>query len=132
MFILSRFGAIRRGESSVTGERPPPQPLRHLAALSRPEVECSPTPDLNDKSLVQRYGQLVQDLRSSLPSTCRGPEDINLIGKHPIAAGGFADIYEATLDGRKVVLKSYRCYESFDVARVVTVPCNHSPHPIHC
>ena len=72
---------------------------------------------------------MAQDLRSSLSSTCRwlGPE-VNHISKRPVAAGGSADIYEATCDGRKVVLKSRRCYTSsgFDVAQVVTVCCNHS------
>lgn len=46
-----------------------------------------------------------------------------------MAAGGSANIYEATYDGRKVVLKSHRCYVSFDVAQVIAVRCNHSLSP---
>jgi prephenate dehydrogenase len=66
---------------------------------------------------------MAQDLRSSLPSTCRwlGPEIVEIVGGHPMAAGRFADIWEGKHNGRKVVLKSYRCYTSFDVAQVVAV-----------
>ena len=58
-----------------------------------------------------------------MPHTCRwlDPEEVKLIGEHPIAAGGFADIWEAMYGGRKVVLKSYRCYMTFDVDKVVAV-----------
>ena len=85
-------------------------------------------------SLAQRYAQMAQNLRSSLsPTTCHwlDPEDVNLIGEYPIAAGGFANIYGATYDGRKVILKSYRCYELFDAARVVAVCCSHNMCPVY-
>lgn len=75
-------------------------------------------------SPAQRYPQMAHDLRSSMSlATCRwlNPEDVGLVGERPIAAGGFANIYEATYDGRKVVLKSYRCYVSFDVAQIISV-----------
>lgn len=135
MPLFSRFLAIRRGESPIDGGHSSPQLPHYLPTPSRPGVKSSLTPDLDEASLPQRYGQLAQGLRSSLPSTCRwlGPEDINLVGGHPIAAGGFADIYEATHDGLKVVLKSYRCYELFDVAQIVAVCCSHrvSPCRVH-
>jgi len=135
MPILSQICALLRGKSSVDIGHPPPQPPHYLSASPQFEVESPPTPDLDDRNapFPQRHGQAAQNLRSSLPSTCRwlGPEDINLVGEHPIAAGGFADIYEATHNGCKVVLKSYRCYESFDIASVVAVPCNHSLYRVH-
>jgi len=74
-------------------------------------------------SLSGGYAQTFQDLRSSIPSNCRwlAPEDIKPVGEHQIAAGEFANIWEATHDGRKVVLKSY-CYSmTSDVARIVAV-----------
>jgi len=133
MLILSQLRALLRGKSSVDIGHPPPQPPHYLSRSSQLEVESSPTPDLDDAPSPKSHGQAAQGIRSSLPSTRRwlGPEDINLVGEHPIAAGGFADIYEATHNGCKVVLKSYRCYESFDIARVIAVPCNHSLHQVH-
>ena len=100
--------------------------IRHQPPPFQALVSSSPTSDLNDPALSQRYAHVARDLRSSLPSSCRWfePEDIKLICGGPIAAGGFADIWEATHNGRKVILKSYRCYISFDVARVATVRCN--------
>ena len=87
-------------------------------------VESSPAPD--DVCLSGRYAQVAQGLMPSLPSTCHllSPPDIKLVSEHPIAAGGFANIWEGTHGGRKVVLKSYRCYVSFDAAQVVAVRCN--------
>ena len=84
--------------------------------------------DLDGVSLPQHYAGMVQDLRSSLPPGCRwlGSDDINLISERPSAAGGFADIYDAMQGGRKVILKSYRCYRSFEVAEVVAVRRSHS------
>ncbi|KAF9779523.1 kinase-like domain-containing protein [Thelephora terrestris] len=56
-----------------------------------------------------------------MPSACRffNSEDVKPTGVHPVAAGGFADIWEAMHAGRKVVLKSYRCHVTSDVAQVV-------------
>lgn len=63
-----------------------------------------------------------------MPPTCRrlGLEEVKIIGEHPIAAGGFANVWEGIHDSRKVVLKSYRCYMSFDVNNVVTVRYDHA------
>ena len=85
-------------------------------------------------SLAQRYARMAQNLRLSLsPTTFHwlDPEDVNLISEYPIAAGGFANIYGVTYDGRKVILKSYRCYELFDAARVVAVRCSHNMCPVY-
>ena len=93
-----------------------------------PPAQVSPTPYFSGVPLSRRYAHMAQDLRLSLPSTCRwlGPEDVSLIGERPMVAGGFTNVYEATYYGRKVVLKSYRCYVSFDVAQVLAVGCNYS------
>lgn len=134
MPLLSRFRALFRGKSSVAGEQPPPQSLHRLPAPSQLEAGSAHAPDSNDVSLSQRYAQIAQDLRSSLPSDCRwlGPEEVDLISGRPMAAGSFADIYEGTYGGRNVVLKSYRCYVSFDIAQVVAVRCDHIMCWFHC
>ena len=49
--------------------------------------------------------------------------DVRIADKHPMAAGGFADILEGALDDRDIIVKSYRCYEQFDHARVISVCC---------
>ena len=120
MSPFSRFRLLRRGASSTAGGHPPPQ---LLSVLSQPNVGSSPIPESGDISLSQHYAQMAQDLRSSLPPSCHwfGSGDIELVGGPPIAAGGFADIYEVTQCGHRAVLKSYRCYISFDVTRIVAV-----------
>ena len=56
-----------------------------------------------------------------------------LIGDRPIAAGGFSDVWAAIHDDRKVVLKSHRCYVTFDVVQAALVRCNrHLPQVVHC
>jgi len=70
-----------------------------------------------------------------MPSTCRwlGPEEVKLVGDRQIAAGGFANIWEATHDGRVVVLKSYRYSMTDDIARIVAVRCDRGlPRLLHC
>ena len=95
----------------------PPQQLEDMG---------SPASYLGDVTLLQRYAQMAQDLRPSLPLACwLGPEDVKLTREHPIAAGRFSNIWEATHNGRKVALKDYRCYVSFDVARVAAVRWNY-------
>ena len=125
-----QFRVLR--QSSAAGESPTPQYLDPLRA-SRLEVGSS-SPDSSGVSLSQGYTRIAQDLRSSLPPTCRwlNPEDVDLVGEHPIAAGGFANIHEAKYGGHKVALKSYRCYVSFDVAQVVSVCYGRNLYRVHC
>lgn len=103
-------------------------PLSHPSEPSRSEVRLPPTPHSSHAHLSQSHEQIVRDLRTSLPSVCPrlGPEEVQLVGKYPMAAGGSADIWEATCGGRKVVLKSYRRHVTVDVVEVITV---HFIHP---
>ncbi|KAF9644623.1 kinase-like protein [Thelephora ganbajun] len=111
MPLLSQVCALYRGESSDIEEHSSPQLL----------VGGLPTPDLNDPTLSRHYTRMAQDSLRSPTSFVRhwfSPEDVKLVGGKPIAAGGFTDIWEATHDGRRVVLKSYRYYVTSDVAQV--------------
>jgi len=125
---LSRVHTLLPGESSVADGLPSSQPLDRLLETPLLEVKSSRTPALSGISPSRRYAQMAQDLRSSMSSTCHwlDPGDIKLVGKHPIGAGGFADILEVTHNGRKAVLKSHRCYVSSDVTQVVAVHSNHT------
>ena len=49
------------------------------------------------------------------PECCRlNPEDIVIYGDHPVRAGAFTDVWEGSLDGAPVVIKSYRIYSADD------------------
>ena len=114
-------------EHLIDGESIVQESLHRQSLPPQLEVMSSPASYLDDVTPLQRYAQIARDLRPSLPSTCcwLGPEDVKLIGKHPIAAGKFSNIWEATHNGRKAVLKAYRCYVSFDVAQVASVRCKY-------
>jgi hypothetical protein len=126
--FISRLRPIPRPERecSAVGEHPTPQSLRRPSLPPHLEDRGSPAPDLDNPLLSQRYTQMVRELLPSLPFPYRllGLEDLKLVGEHPIAAGRFANVLEGTHEGRKVVLKSYRCYVLFDVAQVTAVRCN--------
>ena len=128
MPLLPRVHTPLRGESSIADEHPSSQPLDRLPETPRLKVGSSRTPALSGASPSERYAQMAQDLRPSMPSTCHWvePEDIKLVGEHPIGAGGFANIWEVTHNGRKAVLKSYRLYISSDVTQVVAVRSTHT------
>ncbi|KAF9791960.1 kinase-like domain-containing protein [Thelephora terrestris] len=129
--LLSRLSAVYHSQDD-TEEREPliprgfpfPPSLGHTSStLHKVEVrnERLPISNLDDVALSQHHVKVVQELLPSLPSQypLLDPRNITLTGEHPIAAGGFANIWGAIHAGRRVVLKSYRCYiESFDIARV--------------
>ena len=124
MSLLPRVRTLLRGGTSVADELPSSQPLDRLLETPLLKVRSLRTPALSGVSPSRRYAQMAQDLRySSMSFTCHWlePGDIKLVGKHPIGAGGFADILEVTHNGRKAVLKSYRCYVSSDVTQAVAV-----------
>ena len=55
-------------------------------------------------------------VRPTLPQDCYrlNPEDIVIYGDHPVRAGAFTDVWEGSLDGAPVVIKSYRIYSADD------------------
>jgi len=130
MAPLSRFHTLLQGKSSVAGGNSSSQPFHRPPAPPRLD-EISSTPDSNKVSRSQHYAQIARDIRSSLPSTCRwfAPEDVNLVGNRSLAAGEFANIWEAVHDGRKVILKSYRCCVLSGVTQVIEVRATSEPQP---
>ena len=90
---------------------------------NRLEVRSLSLPDLDSAYISQHYMQMAQNILTSLllPCPILSPHNVKLAEEHPIAAGGFANIWKATYAGGEVVLKSYRCYKSFNVTQVITV-----------
>ena len=60
---------------------------------------------------------LMEAGRRLLPpnSTLFAGDELNVLGSGPIGVGGYADIWEAALGDRSVILKSYRLYETGDI-----------------
>lgn len=114
-------------EPLIAGGSPLLPSLHHPSPLCNHEAKSLPTPDTDGITLSQQYARMAQELLPSLLSLYQllNPHDVKLTGERPIAAGGFTDIWEAIYFGRKVVLKSYRCYISFDVAHVIAVRFGH-------
>jgi hypothetical protein len=69
---------------------------------------------------------MARELLLSLPFPCNflPSEEVRLVGEHPMAAGGVANLWVGMYKGRKVGLKEYRCYVSFDIDQVVAVGCS--------
>jgi hypothetical protein len=113
---------------------PDAQPLDCLSLPPQLEIGSFTASDLDDATLMQQYAAMAQEQLSSLPFPCRllGPKDVELLSEHPIAAGRFANLWVGIYEGRKVGLKEYRCYVSFDVDQVVAVRCNRRPYCAYC
>ena len=107
----------------IIGGSLPSQSLHRPSPLPRPEARGPPISVVDGTAVSQRYAQIARELLSSFPSSypSLNPHGLKLTGRGPVAAGGFADIWEATYESRKVVLKTYRCYVSFDASEVVAV-----------
>jgi len=69
------------------------------------------------------FVNLAGRLRQSLPSSYLwlGEGDLKVVGTRPIDAGGFADIWVGEVRGRKVAVKSYRCYLSANCTLIYEV-----------
>ena len=138
MDVLCWILILLQGKPPVIDEHASSQPLDRPPETPRLEVGSSPTPALSDISISQHYAkvaQMVQELRLSMPFTCPwlDPQDIKLVGMWPIGVGDFTDIWEATCDSRKVLLKSYRCRDSSDDAKIAAVCSNRSLcRMVHC
>jgi hypothetical protein len=69
-------------------------------------------PDAQCEHLID----LVSHLQSLLPGSCEWLEQraLEVVGEHPVDAGGVADVWLGMMGNRKVAIKSYRCYSSSD------------------
>ena len=60
------------------------------------------------------YYNLAQRLQQFLPPTCKwlGPDDIQIISMTWISSGGFSNVWEGSLQGLLIAVKSFRCPSS--------------------
>lgn len=87
-----------------------------------------PAPVIDNDLPYERYSETVQRLRSLFPPACPSfePGEVTLDVETPIAAGGFADIWQGTCGGHRVVQKTYRCYETGDAESTFRVSNGYS------
>ena len=112
----------------LIGEEPP---LPHSPDYQSPflHLEGGDSRTLGSGGVLscQLYVQKTQEPQSPPPQPAPNwlnPSDIRIVGEHPVAAGGFTDIWEGVLNDRKVVIKSYRRYELSNRAQVISVRCH--------
>ncbi|KAF9777644.1 kinase-like domain-containing protein [Thelephora terrestris] len=105
--------------------------------VSSPSLASPPRPVVDNDIPYERYSDAVEQLRPLFPPNCIsfGADEVEVVGDIPLGAGGYANIWVATLCGRSVIRKSYRRYENDDVesifqryCREVTV-CSQLSHP---
>jgi len=70
----------------------------------------------------QDYYEIAQPLRPLLPAACNRlePDDVLIIDTSPFSSGSFSDVWQGSLQGQLVAVKSLRLYSSpeFDPAEV--------------
>ena len=76
-----------------------------------------------DEDFEPRPTDAIRQDEPLLPPNCDRlcPEDIEILGTFPDRAGVFTDVWEGSLAGDRVVIKSYRLYSATDFtqARIV-------------
>ena len=70
---------------------------------------------------------IVHHLQPLLPGSCEwlGRGALEVIGEHPVDAGGVADVWVARVGDRKVAIKAYRCYSSSNYLPTYVVSDTH-------
>ena len=88
-------------EHTTRPSSPPPSP---------PCLDNPPSPD--GYLLHLNHPDLILGSHPPLPSVCNRLEegDVQMVESWPISAGGFADLWRGSLEGRQVAIKSYRYY----------------------
>lgn len=84
--------------------------MAHLEPSNPPPVAV-----IDNDLPYERYYEAVRQLRPLFPPACASfePGEVTTFGDTPIAAGGFADIWQGTCNGENIVQKSYRCYQAW-------------------
>ena len=89
-----------------------------------------PTTTASPLSAFSSQKNLLSSLNHS-PVMITDNDVVEIVHNTPIGAGGHANIFEETLDGRSVIVKSYRLYEMGDVERTLRVGNQNSFFTLH-
>ena len=81
------------------------------------------TPLENNHFLTTDYEELVNlsdRFRPFLPANYPwlGQDDLEVVGTHPVDAGGFADVWVGKMGDQRIAVKSYRCWASVDHVQI--------------
>jgi len=71
------------------------------------------------EELVNLSGRLRPFLSANYPWL--GQDDLEVIGTHPVDAGGFANVWVGKMGDRRIAVKSYRCWASADHVQIYEV-----------
>ncbi|KAF9646916.1 kinase-like protein [Thelephora ganbajun] len=77
--------------------------------LESPELDLLP---VDPEALREHHLDLVLHLQESLSTNCEWLEQeaLEIVGGHPVDAGGFANVWVGIMGDRKVAIKSYRSH----------------------
>jgi len=84
-----------------------------LVQLESPSSEIDPSPMADSSTPPEHLVDAIRRLGPFLPIGCEvfGLGDLEVVGSHPIDAGGFADVWAGERnDGTVVAIKSPRCH----------------------
>ena len=123
-FLRVLYGLIRHDEeeqysSSLKGPelarlvdflddvRPLPSPFHPVPKQTPQALNTIPTTDDVFRQCLRKL-RAICSCHATLPSSHLVSGDLAKLGDHPIFAGGFADVWEGTLGGRRVGVKVLR------------------------
>jgi len=124
LFILRVLSRLRtkRTKAKARREKVPPMYSVDASSKSPPDSPLSSATVLRER---RDYCELAQRLRPLLPLACNrlGSDDVLIIDTRPFSSGCFSEVWQGTLQGLLVVVKSLRFYASpeFDPAEVGVV-----------
>lgn len=120
--IVSRFcKLIRRPRQSKGRAAQAPDETSIVADGDQPQAAETPPPLVNE--------DFEPRLAGDPPPGCSRlyPGEVKVLGDHPASAGAFTDIWDGSLAGDPVVIKSYRIYSTGDPTQARMVGLHRYP-----
>lgn len=99
----SHESLVDEGQGSETAKESPPSPV--------------------DDDFEPRVADAVRQYQPPLPPSCSRLRsgDVRILGDYPSRAGAFADVWDGSLAGDRVVIKAYRIYSTADSTQACMV-----------
>ena len=108
--LLTSLRLLHLGTSPEGVDAPPCTTNAPGQSESFPPGIDQPFP-IDSGALYKDLADLVRHLKPLLTVSCEWLEQgvLEFVGKHPVAAGGVADVWVGRMGSRKVAIKVYRC-----------------------